>query len=176
MRDDLRQARAVVVPAESGVAALYPGSNLADAFAIALPAGSTRDVLKLSRWALGYSPSWVVFLLNLRDAIVRPFGVKTARELRAAGTRAGNDHIDIFRIHAVSENEVIVGEDDRHLDFRTSILLRRQPGQLDELVATTVVHCHNLLGRTYLAIILPFHRVIVRSMLERAARRGWPPV
>jgi hypothetical protein len=41
-------------------------------------------------------------------------------------------------------------------------------------VATTVVHCHNTLGRVYLAVIAPFHRRIVRSALQRAARRGWP--
>jgi hypothetical protein len=32
------------------------------------------------------------------------------------------------------------------------------------------VHCHNRLGRTYLAVIAPFHRVIVRATLERAVR------
>jgi hypothetical protein len=35
----------------------------------------------------------------------------------------------------------------------------------------TVVHCHNWLGRTYLAVISPFHRAIVRATLRRTARR-----
>ena len=34
----------------------------------------------------------------------------------------------------------------------------------------TVVHCDNWLGRTYLAMIAPFHRVIARASLEQAAR------
>jgi hypothetical protein len=34
------------------------------------------------------------------------------------------------------------------------------------VVATTLVLTHNLLGRIYLATILPFHRLIVRSMLN----------
>ncbi|HEV3177687.1 MAG TPA: DUF2867 domain-containing protein [Stellaceae bacterium] len=34
----------------------------------------------------------------------------------------------------------------------------------------TVVHCHNRLGRTYLAVIAPFHRAIAQANLERAAR------
>jgi hypothetical protein len=33
-----------------------------------------------------------------------------------------------------------------------------------------VVHCHNWLGRTYLAVIAPFHRAIVRASLVQAAR------
>ena len=34
----------------------------------------------------------------------------------------------------------------------------------------TVVHCHNRLGRTYLAVIAPFHRTILLANLERAVR------
>jgi len=33
-----------------------------------------------------------------------------------------------------------------------------------------VVHCHNRLGRIYLATIAPFHRVIVPASLEQAAK------
>jgi hypothetical protein len=131
-------------------------------------------VLALSRCALGHPVPWVSALLVLRDAIVRPFGVKTTGDLRTTPRAASEDRIDIFRIHSVSENEVIVGEDDRHLDFRASILLRRKMDSQDELVVTTIVHCHNLAGRLYLAIISPFHRLIARTMLDGAARRGWP--
>ena len=38
---------------------------------------------------------------------------------------------------------------------------------------TTAVHCHNLFGRVYLFVISPFHRLVVRSALARAAARGW---
>jgi hypothetical protein len=41
------------------------------------------------------------------------------------------------------------------------------------VVLTTVVHCHNLFGRIYLRVISPFHRLVVRSNLARAARKGW---
>ena len=34
---------------------------------------------------------------------------------------------------------------------------------------TTLVKTHNRLGRIYLAIILPFHRLVVRSMLAQVA-------
>lgn len=84
-------------------------------------------------------------------------------------------HIDFFRIRSRSERELVLGEDDRHLDFRISVLLQPgPPGTARELVATTVVNCHNLLGRLYLAAIRPFHHLVVRSSLRRAARDGWP--
>jgi hypothetical protein len=79
-----------------------------------------------------------------------------------------------FPLQSRSEHELVVGEDDRHLDFRASVLVRRRDdGGGDELVATTVVRCHNALGRTYLAMISPFHSLIVRSGLRRAAQRRW---
>ena len=43
------------------------------------------------------------------------------------------------------------------------------PASLPPLVATTVVHCHNRLGHAYLTAIRPFHRLVVRSNLRRAA-------
>jgi hypothetical protein len=39
-------------------------------------------------------------------------------------------------------------------------------GPRRQVTATTLVLTHNLLGRTYLAVILPFHRIIVRAMLR----------
>jgi hypothetical protein len=43
------------------------------------------------------------------------------------------------------------------------------------LTVSTVVHCHNLPGRAYLLVIAPFHRMVVKASLRRAARVGWPP-
>ena len=63
-----------------------------------------------------------------------------------------------------------MGGDDRHLDFRVGV--QQRPGVPDgrELVVATVVHCHDGLGRTYLAVIAPFHRTILRANLERTVR------
>ena len=175
MHDDLRRARAAALPAESGIASWFTGADLADSFAITLPSSATRDVLALSRFLLGDPAPWFTVLLGLRDGIVRLFGIKTRQQIREAPRVENEDRIDFFRIRSVSGTEVIVGDDDKHLDFRASILLRRRDAESsDELLMTTAVHCHNLPGRTYLAVILPFHRLIVRSMLNRAARRGWP--
>ena len=62
-----------------------------------------------------------------------------------------------------------MGGDDQHLDFRVAVLVRTDAQGGRELVVVTVVHCHNRLGRTYLAVISPFHRVIARASLEQAA-------
>ena len=36
----------------------------------------------------------------------------------------------------------------------------------------TTVNTHNLLGRTYMLFVGPFHRVLVKYMLLRAMRTG----
>jgi len=69
-----------------------------------------------------------------------------------------------------------LGEDDKHLDFRLSVLRSPDlsPTLGGQLTVSTVVHCHNLLGRAYILVIAPFHRLVVKASLRRAARIGWP--
>ena len=121
---------------------------------------------------LGDQSVWLRGLMGLRDTMVAGFGLKTAQQLREAPTESAG-RVYIFRVYDTTTDEMILGEDDKHLDFRLSVLLRPD-GADTEIVATTAVHCHNLLGRSYLALIAPFHRLVVRSILQRAAERGWP--
>lgn len=78
--------------------------------------------------------------------------------------------VEFFPVQSENQDEIVLGEDDIHLDFRFS-LLRQQTSNGQRLYATTVVHCHGRLGRTYLAVIEPFHRLVVRTGLARLARR-----
>ncbi|MCQ9426839.1 DUF2867 domain-containing protein [Pseudomonas sp. LJDD11] len=48
------------------------------------------------------------------------------------------------------------------------------PSGKRQLTFSTAVHCHNRLGRLYIFVIAPLHRLIVRSSLRSAARLGWP--
>ncbi|MFM9924417.1 DUF2867 domain-containing protein [Variovorax sp. H27-G14] len=167
--------RPVPLPAESDIAHMFAGAHLADAFAITLPPDAPQDTEALARFALGNPAAWFRALLVVRDAIVRPFGIKTSSRIRRELGRDGAaTHIDFFPILARRAGELIVGEEDRHLDFRASLLQRPSAdGRGRELVMTTAVHCHNLLGRIYIFVIGPFHRLVVRSVLARAAARGW---
>ena len=174
-RGPCRGVREVPPPAESGVASWFGAADLADAFAVPIDAADgTKGVDSLARSALEDPAPWIRLLLGLRDALVAGFGVKTSQEVRRAAITDNAERIDFFRILARSDRELILGEDDRHLDFRLSLLLRARPdGSGDELVATTVVRCHNALGRVYLALIARFHRLVVISNLSRAANKGW---
>jgi hypothetical protein len=103
----------------------------------------------------------------VRDVMVTPFGVKTSGEVRAS--RADNERVDFFPVQWESNDEIVLGEDDRHLDFRLSLIRRSSPSGT-QLIATTVVHSHNAFGLTYLNVISPFHHLVVRANPARCAQ------
>jgi len=176
MRSEFTQVKPVALPAESAVATVYRSMSLADAFAIQLPFGTSRDPDILWRFLISQQPSWIGWLSNVRDAIVVCFGLKTAKHLATLSSEANADRIGIFKVYAKSETEIVLGEDDKHLDFRLSVLRTPDlsPTLGGQLTVSTVVHCHNLLGRAYIWFIAPFHRQVVKASLRRAAHVGWP--
>jgi hypothetical protein len=168
--------RSVALPPASRATRFYPRTDLADAFAVGLPTDAADDPELLARFIFENQPAWIARLMQIRDTVVTVFGLKTARRLRRLPSTPRQRRVGIFRVYETSSNEVLLGEDDSHLDFRVSVLMQAATptGQPRQLVVSTVVHCHNLLGRVYIGLIAPFHRRVVRAGLERAARAGWP--
>ncbi len=163
------KARAVPVPSDSALAPMYLSADLLDAYAIHLPEGASDNLEVLARVLFERQAGWIRALTWVRDAVMTTVGVKSSRAIGAAAAAEGSV-IGYFPLLSKSAGELVVGEDDRHLDFRVAILLRMAAAGRRELVVVTVVHCHNRLGRTYLAVIAPFHRTILRANLERAVR------
>jgi hypothetical protein len=176
MPSDILRVRSVAIPAQSAVARVYESTNLADAFAMQLPVGTSSDPEVLWRFIILQQPSWIGWLTSVRDALVACWGLKTAKHLAALSGEANAERIGIFKVYSKSETEIVLGEDDKHLDFRLSVL--RTPDRSappgGQLTVATVVRCHNHLGRVYLWVIAPFHRQVVKASLRRAAQVGWP--
>jgi hypothetical protein len=166
----------VALPSQSVVTTAFKSVNLADAFSIQLPSGASKNPDVLARFIFSVQPFWIGALTNVRDAIVAVFGLKTAKHLATLSGDSAAKRISIFRVFSISETEVVLGENDKHLDFRVSILCTPDspPSTGNQLTLSTVVHCHNRLGKTYLSIIAPFHRQVVKATLRRAAEVGWP--
>jgi len=168
---------AVALPEAASIRTMYASTDLADAYAIRLPAHASSDPEQLARLILSNQAPWVGQLMRMRDAIVGRLGIKTAQQLQNAPDAAVGGRIYMFKIYAKTAHEVVLGEDDSHLDFRLSVLhepATTAAGSTPRLIVSTVVHCHNRLGRAYIALIAPFHRAVVQSALRRAARSGWP--
>lgn len=115
---------------------------------------------------LTQAPAWARYLLKLRNRLVGPFGLKTGEVFAPENDRGGKllpgDKMGVFNVYTQTEKEMILGEDDKHLDFRVSLF--REDGHM---YMATWVHPHNWLGWLYLTSILPFHKAIVRNSLTR---------
>lgn len=94
-------------------------------------------------------------LLRVRDAMVKPLGLKTGATFRD-------------RIIERSEEEIIIGANDRHLDFWVSVYCSLPHEGRQTVAVSTVVKFNNRLGRIYFAGIWVFHKLIVGSLLRRA--------
>jgi hypothetical protein len=178
MPTEYERVTSVPMPAETAVGHTYELVNLADSYSVRLPSGTSTDPERLARFLFSQQPAWIGGLVKMRDALVAGFGLKTARYLEALGEHDRTDRLEIFRIYSKNSVEIVLGEDDKHLDFRLSVLCTSPAASQGErsLILTTVVHCHNLLGRVYLFLIAPFHRLVVQASLRRAARIGWPRI
>ena len=176
MPNEFTRVKAVELPAHSSVVTVYESTNLADAFEVRLPCGTSSDPDVLWRFVMSHQPSWIGWLTNLRDAIAACFGLKTAKDLATRSDEAEGERLAFFRVYGRTESEIIVGEDDKHLDFRISVLRSPDvsPTLGGRLTVSTVVRCHNSLGRAYLFVIAPFHRLVVSASLRHAAHLGWP--
>jgi hypothetical protein len=164
----------VDLPTEALVAQAFPRIDYADAYAVRLPAGVPNDLDTIVRAALGTAPRWVALLMRLRDRIVGPIGLKTAgrsarRDLGHSTLQVG-DSLGIFRVFDRSVDELLLGEDDRHLDFRVSVLVRND-GSADWAIVSTVVRFNSWLGRAYFLPVRQFHKLIVPAMLRNAYQR-----
>ncbi|WP_298972513.1 DUF2867 domain-containing protein [uncultured Roseobacter sp.] len=107
-------------------------------------------------------PGWAKGLVALRNLLTAPFGLM--KDGPATDRKLG-----LFPVEMSTPTEVIVGFDDRHLDFRVSVFSADNTVYL-----ATWVHPHNIGGRVYLRAILPFHILIVRNALARVANATQP--
>lgn len=153
--------RAVPVPLPSSACDALPQVDWSDAYRMALRPGAPQDPevwRHLLFGTVGHSR-----LLRLRIAVGH-----TLR--RRTGAPLGPE--DPFPVLERTPDEVLVGMDDRHLDFRATVTVHQRTVGTTELVVTTAVMLHNAWGRRYLAVIKPFHRRLVPTAMHRAAQRA----
>src|SRR5690606_15149642 len=132
---------------------LLPGADWADRFTLRLPAGglTARGAACLT---LEHPPRWIRALMALRNRLVMPFGLRRA----ASDVR---DALGGFPLISADDDRVVLGFDDRHLDFRIVIDVRQDRPQGQTVSVMTLVRRNNLFGRLYLAAVLPFHKRIL---------------
>ena len=137
---------------------LLEGTTYADAYRLHTNEPNL-DAITATRRVMQRMPRWTSVLLDIRNILVMPLGLKRAGHHQPPGTV----HIGPFPVISQTPERVVLGFDDKHLDFR--LVVDSAGG---EITGTTLIRTHNLLGRAYLAAVLPFHHLIVPAMLRRA--------
>ncbi len=159
------------LPTASVIRQSLPQVNFLDTFCLELPAGHSLTASEAARACLQQAPTWVLWLMRLRNALVRKLGLATplppGGQLQH-GPLAPGDLVGPFQTFTANPTEVLLGLNDHHLDFRVSVFVSREAAATRVFMSTAVQY-HNLAGRLYFAVVRPFHGAVVPAML-RAGR------
>lgn len=139
--------------------AVLSGAQFIDAFRVEIGAKAMNAREACVRMVL-HGPRWIDALIRLRNILVTPFGLKTSGE----GAPAPGGLIGLFPVLSETPERLIAGFDDYHLDFRVVVDVAGDAADR-QVTLTTLVRTNNLLGRAYLALIVPFHKLVARSMM-----------
>jgi hypothetical protein len=120
----------------------------------------------------GHTPLWMKVLLIVRNAAAKVFGLEapTVGEIMKPTVRREycvGEKIGPWPIFFIAENEIVAGRNNKHLDFRLSVL-KAMEGDAASVVVSTICTVHNVYGKIYLFLIVPFHRHGVRSLISNA--------
>jgi hypothetical protein len=170
----MSQVKEVPVPVACNLFHGLKAVHFCDAFQapVTNPELSPHDTC---RAVFACAPAWIDMLLKIRGMFASVLGLRHGGE---AGFQVTPDaryevgqRVGRFLIRSIERDELIVGENDKHLDFRISIY-RSSLNGVEAVTVSTAVEIHNIIGRIYMLVVEPFHRYIARTMLQRAVNAG----
>lgn len=129
---------------------------------------------------LNNAPANVGRMMLLRNALVRPLGLRTSTLGCPVSSLLSPDRSNLFagRYPVLDQlvksdgrsAQVILGANDKHLQFRSSVEVQALNDHQWQVTLGTRVRCRNLFGRFYMASINLVHRnYIAPTMLRFAA-------
>jgi len=133
------------------------------------------DLIQLPILFFQSFPNWFRGLMLLRETLAKPFGLKTAhgmdveKQLQNFKGEIG-ESIAVFNVMGKSKNELMLGENDKHLNFRFSVFSFPNKNGTEVQMATTVKYT-SWMGRIYFLPVRPIHRLIMPIMLRRIQKR-----
>ncbi|MEM0911792.1 MAG: DUF2867 domain-containing protein [Pseudomonadota bacterium] len=112
-------------------------------------------------------PSWVNNLMALRNRLVGMFGfdVGTPDLTPQSGDLNIGDNAGFLTVIEKYDDEVISFAEDKHMEFYLSV--SKNNGCV---VVSTLVNQKTLIGRVYVNMIVPFHYIIARTVINNAKK------
>jgi hypothetical protein len=108
--------------------------------------------------------------MKLRDIIVKGFGLKTGdkNDIIIEPHYSIGSKAVYFTVLDRNENEIVMAENDKHLNFSTSVMVEKDPAS-STINLSTIVQFNNFFGSLYFLPVKPFHRIIIKSLLKKYA-------
>lgn len=159
------------IPSNSLVAYYLARVDYNDSYVVGLT-DIELDIREIYLAIFSFSPLWVKQLFYIRNKIVGIFGIKGPStkglfNIERKPQYEVGEKIGLFPMYSLELNELIVGVDDKHLNFRMSVQ-KISHGESYSVVVTTIVQFNNIFGRLYLFCIKPMHKYIVKRLLSDA--------
>jgi len=134
------------------------------------------SVVEIFFGVFGHHPLWMKSILIARNRVALLCGLDAATVseiMKPEVKRSYNvgDKIGPWPIFSLTQSELVAGRNNKHLDFRLSVL-KEANGDAMSAVISTICTTHNAFGRLYLFFIIPFHKWGVRRLMSRALAAG----
>ncbi|OEJ98443.1 hypothetical protein A8C32_04305 [Flavivirga aquatica] len=131
-----------------------------------LTTNHTNNIEEIVNLVFNTTPKWIALLFKLRNKIACFIGLKTKEPDDYNEDFKVGGYIKFFKIYFISENEVVLGADDSHLNFRA--ITNKSNSDSYNIKVTTLVEYNNIKGEIYMRIIKPFHEKVVKRMVKNA--------
>jgi hypothetical protein len=164
------------VPSESALGkTLIERADFSDAYRVPLRRPEA-GVVEIFFAIFAHRPVWMNLLLIARNKVAGFAGLETPttseilniekRDRYIVGQKIGP-----WPIFFLGPNELVAGRDNKHMDFRLSIMkvcYENRPS----VVVSTLCMVHNRFGRYYLSSITPLHKFGLRKLMASALAAG----
>ena len=151
------------VPSSSSILKGFDRVDYCDSFQIKK---DTKESIDEILNGLFSSPKWVDNLMKVRDTMVGIFGLKTGKKDKRLNFYPIGSKAVYFTVINRCDNEIVMAENDKHLNFRASVFIDRKEEYVN-IHLTTIVSFNNIWGRLYFFPVKPFHKMIIKSLMKR---------
>ena len=133
---------------------------------------SDLSVVDIFFGIFAHRPGWMNLMLIARNKVVALAGlqVPTTSEIVNMEKRdrySVGEKIGPWPIFFLGSDELVAGRDNKHMDFRVSIM-KVHDGIRPTVVVSTLCMVHNRFGQHYLSAIIPVHKFGVRTLMANA--------
>ena len=117
-------------------------------------------------------PGWMKLMLIARNKAAALAGLEVPTTLEIMNMEKKDrylvgEKIGPWPLFFLSSDELIAGRDNKHMDFRVSIM-KVHDGTRPSVVVSTLCLVHNKFGHYYLSSVIPFHKFGLRRLMARA--------